>query len=155
GITDPSLLTYALAQGQTIDITPGFLTRSLDAGTDVTVQSNDDILVNSPITVNPTGTAGSLTLHAGRTILLNADVNTAGGDLALTGNDTRADGVVDTERDPGDAVIAEQSGASINTGTGNLTVDLKDGIDKTNHGRGAVALPHVAGSETLSSASTV
>ena len=39
--------------------------------------------------------------------------------LALTANDTLADGVVDTERDPGDAVIAEQSGASTNTGSGN------------------------------------
>jgi hypothetical protein len=155
GFTDPNLLSYALGQGQTINITPGFLTRSLDAGTDVTLQSNDDIIVDSPITENPTGTAGSLTLQAGRSILLNADINTAGGDLTLIANDTRADGVVDTERDPGDAVIAEQSGASINTAGGTFTVDLKDSTDKTNNGKGAVTLPQVNGTETLSSASTV
>jgi hypothetical protein len=156
GITDPNLLTYALGEGQTITITPGFLTRSLDAGSDVTLQANDDISVDSPVTEHPTGTAGSLTLQAGRSIVLGAGINTAGGDLTLTANDTRADGVIDTERDPGDANITEQSGATINTGGGALTVDLKDGTDKTNNGRGTVTLPQVsAGSETLSPASTV
>jgi hypothetical protein len=155
GVTDPSLLTYALAQGQTISITPDFLTRTLNAGTDVTLQANDDIIVNSPITENPTGTAGSLTLQAGRSIILNANINTGGGDLTLIANDTLADGVVNSERDPGNAVITEQSGATINTGAGALTVDLKDSTDKTNNGRGGVTLPGVTGSETLSSSTTV
>jgi hypothetical protein len=153
--TDPNLLTYTLGEGQTITVTPDFLTRTLNAGINVTIQSNDDIVINSPIIETPSGTAGSLTLQAGRSIRINADINTAGGNLTLIANDTRADGVVDTERDPGDADIAEQSGATINTGTGTLTVDLKDGTDKTNHGRGGVTLPQVTGSETLSSASTV
>jgi hypothetical protein len=155
GITDPNLLTYALAQGQTINITPGFLTRSLDAGADVTLQSNDDIVVNSPVTVSPTGTAGNLALQAGRSILINASVDTGGSNLALTANDTLADGVINTERDPGDAAIAEESSATINTGVGFLTVDLISSTDKTNNGTGAVSLPSVTGSESLASGSTL
>jgi hypothetical protein len=156
GFTDPSLLTYGRGEGQTITVTPGFLTRSLNAGTDVTLQADDDITIDSPITENSTGTAGSLTLQAGRSILISADIKTAGGDLTLIGNDTHADGVVDTERDPGDANITDQSGARIDTGGGALTVDLKDSTDKTNNGRGTVTLPQVsAGSETLSGSSTV
>jgi hypothetical protein len=151
GITDPNLLTYALGQGQTINITPDFLTRTLDAGTDVTVQSNDDIIVNSPITEIPTETPGSLTLESGLSIILNASINTAGGNLNLIANDTLADGVVDTERDPGNAVITEQSGATINTGAGFLTVDLMNSTDKTNNGSGSISLPNVIGSESLAS----
>jgi hypothetical protein len=139
GFTDPNLLTYALAQGQTINITPDFLTQSLDVGTNVTLQSNDDIIVNSPITVNPTGTPGSLTLQAGRSILINANINTAGGNLTLTANDTVADGVINSERDPGNATIEEQSGVTINTGAGALSVNLVDSTDKTNNGSGGVA----------------
>ena len=60
-ITDPNDLTYALGQGQTITVAPSFLTRDLDAGINVTIHSNDDITIDSPITVTSTGTPGSLT----------------------------------------------------------------------------------------------
>ena len=55
--TDPNQLSYALGQGQTITVTPGFLTRTLDAGTNVTLQANDDITIDSPITETSTGSA--------------------------------------------------------------------------------------------------
>jgi hypothetical protein len=154
--TDPNLLSFDFGAGQTIAVTPDFLTRTLDAGINVTIQSNDDIIINSPIIESPTGTAGSLTIESGRSIIIDAKIDTAGGNLTLIANASLSDGVVDTERDPGDAVIAEQSGASIDTGTGALTVNLEDSTDKTNNGAGAVTLPLVnAASETLSNASTV
>ena len=40
------------------------------------------ITINSPINVTPTGTAGNLTLQAGRSLVLNASINTGGGSLA-------------------------------------------------------------------------
>jgi uncharacterized protein YkwD len=156
GTADPNLLTYAFGQDQTITVTPDFITRTLDAGTNVTLQANDDITVNSPITETPSGTAGSLTLHAGRSILLNAAIDTAGGNLTLIANDTLSDGVIDSLRDPGDAMITMASGVTLNTGAGALSIDLKDSQDKTNNGAGTVTLLGVsAASTTLSSASTL
>jgi hypothetical protein len=80
--TDPNLLTFEFEQGQTITVTPDFLTRSLDAGTNVTLQATDTLTVNSPILETPTGTPGNLILQAGR-IVLNADIHLAGGNLFL------------------------------------------------------------------------
>ncbi len=155
-ITDPNELTYALGQGQTITVAPSFLTRDLDAGTNVTIQSNDDITIDSPITVTPTSTPGSLTLETGRSILINAGINTAGGNLSLIANDSVADGVVNSERDPGDADITMTSGATLDTGSGSLVVDLEQSTDKTNNGRGSVTLLGVtANAFTLPAGSTL
>jgi hypothetical protein len=154
--TDPNELTYALGEGQTITITPGFLTRALDAGTNVTLQSNDDITIDSPIAETPTGKPGSLTLEAGRSILINAGVNTAGGNLSLIANDTVADGVINSERDPGDADITMTSGATLDTGSGSLLVDLEQSTDKTNNRRGTVTLLGInASAFTLAPGSTL
>ncbi len=156
GFTDPNQLTYGFGEGQAIDVTPGFLTRDLDAGANVSIQSNDDITIDSPITETPSGTRGSLTLEAGRSILTNAGINTAGGNLSLIANDSVADGVVNSERDPGDADITMTSGASLNTGSGSLVVDLEQSTDKTNNGRGSVTLLGVdASAYTLPAGSTL
>jgi hypothetical protein len=154
--TDPNDLTYALGEGQTITVAPSFLTRALDAGTYVTLQSNDDITIDSPITETPTGNPGSLTLEAGRSILINAGVNTAGGNLSLIANDTVADGVINSERDPGNADITMTSGATLETGSGSLLVDLEQSTDKTNNGRGTVTLLGInASTFTLAPGSTL
>jgi hypothetical protein len=147
-------LSYSFLEGQTISVPSAFITNSLDAGENVTLQANDDITVNSPINVSPIVTAGNLTLQAGRSILLNASINTGGGNLSLIANETLADGVVDGQRDPGNAVISAQSGVSLDTGSGTLTIDLKNSTDKTNNGRGAVTILNV-GSTSLSSGSTL
>ncbi len=139
-ITDPNDLTYGLGLGRTITVAPSFLTGDLDAGTDVTIQSNDDITIDSPINESPTGSAGSLTLEAGRSILVNASIKTASGNLSLIANDSLADGVVNSERDPGNADITMTSGANLDTGSGLLTVDLEYSTDKTNNGRGSIIL---------------
>jgi hypothetical protein len=125
GFTDPNLLTFAMAPDQTVTVTPDFLTRTLNAGTDVTLQANNDITVNSPITETPKGAPGSLTLQAGRSILLNADIRTAGGNLTLIANDTAADGVVAADRDPGAPAITGAPGVTLDTGSGTLTTEVK------------------------------
>ena len=144
--TDPNELTYALAQGQTITVAPSFLTRDLDAGANVTLQANDDITIDSPIDETSSGTPGSLTLEAGRSILINAGINTDGGNLSLIANDSVADGVVNSERDPGSADITMASGATLSTGSGSLNIDLEQSTDKTNNDRGSVTLQGVVSS---------
>ena len=121
---------------------PSFLTRALDAGTDVTIQSNDDITIDSPIDETSTGTPGSLTSRP-PSILINAGINTDGANLSLIANDSVADGVIDSERDPGNADISVVSGATLNTGSGSLTIDLEQSTDKTNNDRGSVTLQGV------------
>jgi hypothetical protein len=154
--TDPNQLSYALGQGQPISVTPAFITRTLDTGANVTVQADDNLTISSPITETPSGTAGSLTLDAGRSILLNAGISTVGGNLSLIANDTQADGVVDSQRGPGNAAITMASGVTLNTGSGALLVDLKNSTDKTNNGSGGVTLLGVGtGAAVLSSASTL
>src|SRR5262249_51248938 len=125
--TDPSWLTYGAAQDQSVTLAPDFLTRTLNTGTAVILQASNDITVNSPITVNSGGQGGALTLQAGRSIVLNASITTDNGALTLIANDQQANGVVDSERDPGNAVISMAPGTSLNTGSGPLTVALRDG----------------------------
>ncbi len=144
GLTSPNQFGFATAQGQTITLSPSLLATSLNAGTNVILQANDDITISSPIIVSTGGVAGNLTLQAGRSIFVTAIINSGGGNLSLIANDTKADGVVDSQRDPGNAVIAMASGVSIYTSGGTLTIDLKKSTDKTNNGAGAVTLSDVS-----------
>jgi hypothetical protein len=144
GLVDPNRLTYALGQGQTVTITPDFLTRTLNTGTAVVLQASNDITVNDPITVSAGGHGGALTLQAGRSIFINANITTDNGALNLIANDTLANGVVDAERDPGPAVITMADGTDLDTGTGALTIELRDGAGLTNSDSGAITLQTVA-----------
>jgi hypothetical protein len=144
GIADPGQLTYSAAQSQSLTITPDFLTRTLDTGTDVVLQASNDITVNSPITVSAGGKGGALTLQAGRSIVLNASISTDNGALTLIANDQQANGVVDGERDPGSAVIRMASGTVLDTGLAALTVELRDGAGLSNPQSGPIILQSVA-----------
>ena len=117
------------------------LTALLNAGTAVTLQANNDITVSTAITANnAAGNGGDLTLQAGRSILLNASITTDNGNLALTANDTVANGVVDANRDAGAAAITMAAGTSINAGTGDVTITLRDGAGLTNSTSGNIGL---------------
>jgi hypothetical protein len=150
GFADPNLLKYATAQAQSLTITPALLTGTLDTGTAVVLQASNDITVNSPITVSAGGHGGALTLQAGRSIVLNASITTDNGALTLKANDELSGGVVDAQRDPGKAVITMAPGTSLNTGSGALTVALRDGAGLTNSDSGAITLGTVtAGSVSV------
>ncbi len=124
GLTDPNQFTYARGQSQTVTLTPDFLTATLDTGTAVVLQASNDITVDDPITVNAHGHGGALTLQAGRSILLNASITTDNGPLALIANDTAADGVIDSQRDTGNATIVMAGGTTLDTGTAPLDIEL-------------------------------
>jgi hypothetical protein len=140
GLPDPNLFSYARGQAQSVTVTPQFLTNTLNSGTAVVLQASNDITVNSPIIVSAGGSGGALTLQAGRSIVLNANITTDNGALTLIANDELANGVVDAERDPGNAVITMASGTTLDTGSGTLTAELSDGAGLTNSTSGAITL---------------
>jgi hypothetical protein len=145
GFTDPNLLTFTRGKAQTITITPAFLTRTLNSGTAVVLQASNDITISSPIFVNAFGAGGALTLQAGRSILINASIFTDNGALTLIANDTRASGVQSAQRDPGPAVISMGPGTFLDTGSGALSIELRDGKGRAKQDSGAIALQDVYG----------
>src|SRR5439155_8187715 len=150
GLSDANQFSYARGQAQTVTLTPDFLTGTLNTGTAVVLQASNDITVNSPITVSAGGHGGALTLQAGRSILLNAPITTDNGALNLIANDQLANGVVDSQRDPGNAVITMAPGTTLDTGSGTLTVELRDGYGLDNRDSSAMTLQTVtAGSVSV------
>jgi sugar lactone lactonase YvrE len=139
-----SQVAYALERGQNMAVTADFLTMTLDTGTAVVLQASNDITLNDPITVSAGGHGGSLTLQAGRSILLDASITTDNGNLTLIANDTLANGVLDADRAPGAAVITMAAGTSIDAGTGSVTIDLRDGAGKSSSNSGAITLQSIS-----------
>ena len=117
---------------------------SMDAGTPVVLQANNDITVSTAIT--GTNSAGHLTLQAGRSILVNANITTGGANLTLKANESLAAGVVDGQRDAGAASINMASGTIINAGTGSVSMTLGSGAGLTNNASGDITLRTVTGS---------
>jgi hypothetical protein len=146
----PNQLTYARGQAQTVTITPALLTHTLNGGTAVVLQASNDITIEDPILVDAGGQGGALTLQAGRSILINANITTDKGALTLIANDTVANGVVDAQRDPGSAFITMAGGTVLDTGTGPLDIELRDGAGLTNNSSRAINLQAItAGSITI------
>jgi len=144
GFADPAQPTYGITASQSFTVTSAFLTRTLNTGTAMVLQASNDITVNSPITVSGSGHGGALTLQAGRSLVLNASITTDNGDLTLIANDQQANGVVDAERDPGQAAITMAPGTSLDTGSGALTVELRDGAGLNHPDSGAITMQTVA-----------
>ena len=145
GLTDPNQLTFERAIGQTMTIKPGFITRTLNAGTAVQLEATTDIIVNSAIAVsNPSGDGGALSLSAGRSILLNANVTTDNGNITLAANTGGSQpGLVAANRDPGPAFITMANDAAINVGTGTATIRMGDGADIGDAPSGAITLGNI------------
>jgi hypothetical protein len=135
-------------QSQTEKIIPSSLTNILNTSTNLTLQASNDITLNSSLSVNnPNGNGGDLTIQAGRSILLNANITTDNGNLNIFANDTLANGVVDAERDSGDAVITMASGISIAAGTGTVNIEMRDGSGKTNRSSNNITLGSINASQ--------
>lgn len=136
--------TFTTNPGSNSTITATTLKAQLDAGTAVTLQANNDITLSTALTVNnASGNGGDLTLQAGRSILLNANLTTGNGNLTLIANETAANGVVDANRDAGAANITQAAGTTINAGSGSVSIQLKDGAGLTNNTAGSITLASI------------
>jgi hypothetical protein len=113
------------------------------------MQANNDITVNQLITTLAGGNGGGLTLQAGRSILVNANITTDNGNLTLIANETIANGVVNAFRDPGTAVITIAPGVTLNSGTGNTTIRLDTGAGLTNNSSGDITLGNIIAGNLL------
>ena len=132
---------YTSNPGTDNSFTPYEITTLLNAGENVILKANNDITVNSDIfSSNPAINSGNLALNAGRSILINASISTRNGNLTLTANDSKESCVVDAFRADGRAVITMGAGSSINTGSGSVTMELRDGAGNTNRESGNITL---------------
>jgi len=137
----PVAQQYSSNPGSDNTFTPDKITTLLNSGDNVILKANNDITVNSSILSSSHGiNSGDLTLNAGRSILLNANISINSGKLSLVANDTRDNGVVDAFRTPGSAVITMGAGSSINTGNGIINIELRDGAGNTNRENGDITL---------------
>jgi hypothetical protein len=137
-------LIFAGNPGAGRTIAPSLITAITSTGTNVTLQANNDITVNSAIvSANPIGNGGAITLQAGRSILVNANIVTDNANLILTANENRAAGVQDAYRDPGNAVISMLPGTHLDAGTANVNLNLREGAGGTFNGSSAITLQNV------------
>ncbi|MCW2406955.1 filamentous hemagglutinin family protein [Sphingobium sp. B1D7B] len=138
--------TYASSPSDTVTVSATDLAAQLAAGASVTLQASNDITVNRAVTVTPGVSAvGDLTLQAGRSVIFDANIITGGGGLTVIANDLLANGVVDAQRETGNASIAMNSGVSIDAGSGSVSFELRDGVGKTYNQSGWIILNTVAG----------
>ncbi len=96
----------------------------LKGGTNVTIVASNDITIDDAI--NTTTGAGILTLIAGRSIKINADVKVNGG-LVIKANDASDSGFVPNDRDTDKAEITIATGKTISGGGGDLLIKMLKG----------------------------
>ncbi|MFA7242122.1 MAG: filamentous hemagglutinin N-terminal domain-containing protein [Sulfuricellaceae bacterium] len=139
--------TFAANSALDSSITPASITAILNTGSALILQANNDITVTNAIIANNTGgNGGALTLQAGRSILVNANITTDNGALVLTANDTLANGVTDAYRDAGAANITMASGTTLDAGSGTINMQISNGAGLTNNTAGAMTVGNLTAS---------
>ncbi len=137
--------TYTSNPGIDNNLTPNQLTTLLNAGSNVVLKANNNITVYAAILAsNPEGNGGNLDLHAGQSLLINSNITTDNGNLTLIANDKLDNGVIDAMRLPGSAVITMAPGTTLDVGTGNVVVELRDGEGLTNRESGDITLRDIS-----------
>ncbi len=132
---------YSFNPDKDYSFTPGQITALLNTGERVILKANNDITINSAILANnPLGNGGSLELNAGRSILINANITTDNSNLTIIANDRQASGVVDAGRLEGNAEITMAENTIIDTGSGSVTIELRDGAGNNHRESGEVTL---------------
>lgn len=117
----PGNLLFGDGANVNITLSPGQVTTILDTGTHLVLQANNDIRVEAPVLVNnPGGAGGDLTLQAGRSVTLNADIFTDDGDLTVVANERQDRGVIGSERDAGPARLNVGDNVTLDAGNGTV-----------------------------------
>ncbi len=144
---EPVQQGYSFNPDKDNSFTPGQITELLNAGEHLILKANNDITINSAILAsNPLGSGGNFELNAGKSILINANITTDNGNLTLVANDRQASGVVDAGRSEGKAAINMAAGTTVDTGSGNVTIELRDGAGNSNRESGEVTLSTITAS---------
>ncbi len=145
----PTDLTFANLSGNSVTFSPFFLQRTLNTGTAVVLQANNDITLDSPLMINSGGNGGDLTFQAGRRIFINENITTDNGNLTLIANETLANGVVDAQRDMGNAEIVLANGIELDTGSGDINITLNTGEGLTHNQSGNITLEGIINTNHL------
>ena len=116
-------------------ITPATLKTQLDQGGNVTLQANNDIVVESPVIVNSEGAGGDLVLQAGRNITFIEGISTNSGDLTVVAGDPGAN---PSDKDPGTPTLRISSNVNLNVGDGRATLAAMNGNFINNNGDSAI-----------------
>ncbi len=116
--------TFGTDPGSDLNLNAQMIAGTLSAGTNITLQANNDISLLSPIlAANPNGNGGNLSFEAGRSILINSGITTDGGNLTLLADHPDANA---TYRSSGEAVVVLGENVELNLGTGDLLIHAAD-----------------------------
>ncbi|RFP24403.1 filamentous hemagglutinin N-terminal domain-containing protein [Duganella sp. BJB488] len=130
--------SYANPSGGTSTVSSVALAAQLASGVSLTLQASNDLTLDSGSAINAGAGAGSLTLQAGRSVVLNSTITLGGGSLTVVANDgkpTPSTGPVDADRDAGAATLTVNGAL---TGGGDVSLAIADGSGKTNRDNGAL-----------------
>ncbi|MBI2799787.1 MAG: filamentous hemagglutinin N-terminal domain-containing protein [Gammaproteobacteria bacterium] len=110
-------------------VTTGAIENALNSGANLILQANSDILIQKGAVL--TGSGGSLTLQAGRSIIINGLLNLPATNLKLVANETAANGVDPKNRGlgSGDFVLNDPQVVGRNVDLSAQTVQLVGGTD--------------------------
>lgn len=141
----PGALAYGDAEAGTQAMTPDYIANVLKTGTSVTLQANNDIFVKNGIDATGGTAGGALIMQAGRSITVLGDIITGNRDLHLVANDSVTNGVKDAYRDAGIATLSMGTNkdgvtAKIDAGTGDVSLLIAAGADKTNYMAGSISV---------------
>jgi hypothetical protein len=92
-------------------------------GSNVVLQANTDVTITNAIGMATAGVG--LTIQAGRSVLINANVATNNGAIAITANDSTATAA---NRTAGAGAITMAGGTSLNSGTANINLTIGSSV---------------------------
>ncbi len=143
----PGALSFSDNPSASVNVDPSDITRVTNTGTNVVLQANNDITVAQSVISSAIGKGGAITLQAGRSILVNANITTDNGNLTLVANETTANGVQSQYRDSGLGNITVASGVTLNSGTGDTTIRINTGT--TTDSGGNISLQNITAKNLL------
>jgi filamentous hemagglutinin family protein len=106
--------------GATTTITPASINGQL---ANVVLQANTDITVTNAIAMTNAGVG--ITMQAGRSIAVNANVSTTNGNISLTANDATATAA---DRLAGAGNMTMAAGTTLSSGTGNISLTMGSSV---------------------------
>ena len=122
-------VSFATNSGDSVNLFPETITNVTNTGTDVTLQANNDLIVDTEqnIITNADGEGGNITFQAGRNVSINSNIVTDNGNLNITANETTENGVVAEFRDPGTGSIFVADNVTLDAGTGDINLNVNAG----------------------------